>query len=791
MSDSQVLAAQRWLNATYHGTSGWVAVAEDGITGWSTMYAIRRALQAELGVTPLSAGFGPATTAAFVAQVGAIDVGTASTNLYWILSSCLWCKGYAGFYDDSRVVFNTLIDSLADVQEDLGLSPVEYVDVKLMLSLTTMDAYTKVSGGTNEIRKVQQWMNSSYLRSRADFAVVPCDGIYSRQVQTALLYALQYEIGIADGVANGNFGPATRAGLSAKAGVAYGSVDGTHSFVHLYQATLLFNGYDAPFSGTFDLSTTTHTMNFQSFMELPSTGNGDYGTWCSLLVSSGDTSIATKGFDTATQLTAVEAKGAVTAGYTTVGRYTVGGTKFMTAPELDGLRAAGLKLFPIHQRFNNTAAVMTEANGRLHGIEAIERCRTLGLPNGSLVYFSVDFDADGETIAGPVADYFRGVKASMETASSTTYKVGIYGTRNACAQVLHMGYAEKAFVAGMSTGFSGNMGFPMPADWEFNQILEITVTFPGASRAFKIDKDVMSSSAKTVDLSSVVSPPIERDGSVSDTGFDAFFAWLVRAEVACERGLAAGSSILHQLRLFDSVTPAFISHWLQKPNYWDDTWKAYTPLLDTGEMVYARAAAEDELAKLSPSKPVSNRDIAHFAASLRGYEFWGVPTAPDGYNLGDLGGWGLDLLSLWGAYLTAKEATPSLLLAGFCQAEIGAATSTAGFNWGDVVADADAYLVAAALKSGRKFLSEAMRGLLKQTGAQRVNTFYNQRFGGSASNLATAFAKLSDGIDVGSIDLPAGLSKPILLKAAKADRLPTRDEAITCGLAYAQVMAAG
>ncbi|MCP2167087.1 protein of unknown function (DUF1906) [Goodfellowiella coeruleoviolacea] len=75
---------------------------------------------------------------------------------------------------------------------------------------------------------------------------------------------------------------------------------------------------------------------------------------------------------------------------------------------------------PIHQRFNSSAEVMTRANGRIHGIEAIERCLTLGLPTDSLVFFPVDFDALGETIHGPVADYFQGVADAFEIRGSTS-----------------------------------------------------------------------------------------------------------------------------------------------------------------------------------------------------------------------------------------------------------------------------------------------------------------------------------------------------------------------------------
>jgi peptidoglycan hydrolase-like protein with peptidoglycan-binding domain len=795
--DPQVQDSQRWLNSTYGGASGWVRVDEDGVTGWATIYALRRALQAELGLSPVQSGFGTETTSAFTAEIGRIDGGTTSQNLLRILSACLWCKGYPGVSIGTTVTFAALSTSVGRVRGDLGLGTANpFVDVKLMASLMSMDAYTLLGSGSSYVREVQQWLNSRYAH-RTDFVLSPCDGICTRQVQTALLFALQYEIGMADGTANGNFGPGTQDGLRSRAPVGPGSTDGSATFVRLYQAALRFNTYGSPFSGTFDEYTEQDTRAFQSFMELPVTGRGDYSTWCALLVSCGDTSIATKGFDTRFQLTAVEARNAVGAGFTTVGRYLVGAGKFITATELDGLREAGLRLLPIHQRLNNTAEVMTAANGRVHGIEAIERARVLGLPSGSLLFFCVDFDAQDETVRGPICDYFRAVRNTMDTTLTVEYRVGVYGTRNVCATVIDEGLAEAAFVAGMSKGYSGNMGFTMPKQWHVNQIVEVPGTQAfGGGRAIDIDKDVISSRARPVELGSVVSPPVERDLLPSATGFDSFFEWLVRAEVACERGLESASSLLVPLAPYAVFTSSYIAHWLQKPEYWDDgdggKWSTYTPVLDpsTNEKL-ARAAAEEELAALLPAKPVSSRDIAHFAATLRGYEVWGVPTHPDGYGLGDLGGWALDLLSVWGAYLRARDKDSDLDLTDYFTAQIGSTDGTAGFGWKDLVADADAYLVSAAMKRDGTSMSGALRGLLQQTEAQRIRTFYEDRFGGSQENLGTAFATLVNGIDVNGTIENLPWTRAVLVDAAgmsASDSLPDPGQAFECGYAYARAM---
>ncbi|WP_162239831.1 glycoside hydrolase domain-containing protein [Arthrobacter sp. Leaf137] len=704
-----------------------------------------------------------------------------------ILSGSLWCKGKEGDYSTSgTITFASLASSIGDLRSNLGLSVNDVsVDVKLMAFLLSMDAEVIpfFSAGTPSIRDVQRWLNGKYS-ARKDFSLVPCDGIFSRQVQTATLFALQYEFGMADGVANGNFGPGTRDGLRSQASVKVGSTDGTRSFVRLFQAIMRFNGLGVPFTGTFDATTSSKVLEFQSFMELPSTGAGDYTTWCNLLVSSGDTSITTKGFDTNKQLSAAQAMGARSRGYTHVGRYTVGAEKFITSAELDVLRSAGLRLFPIHQRFNNSASTMTYENGRTHGREALERCRALGFPEGSLVFFTVDFDPVGEVIQGPVSDFFTGVNDVMNAALNGKYAVGVYGTRNVCQVVLDGSKASGAFVAGMSTGFSGNMGFPMPAQWHYNQIIEVSENLGGITTG--IDHVVVSSKASSVDLTRVVSPPVELEAPEnSPTGFDIAFEWVVRAEVACELDISAANTLFTPIASYKVFIPEYILDWLRTPKYSGGAlWPVYTPTVDANESaVIARGAARSALGKMTPAAPASARDVAHWAATVLGYVNWGVPTAVGGYGLGDLGGWPLDLLQVWGEYdrLTTK---PDLMT--WMTEKIGGASSAFGYD--DVVADADAWLVAKALKgSPAPLLSDTMRQLYKLTASQRIKKFYAERFGSSETNIANAFKAVVDGIDVGPVqNFP--LTVEALKNAASAANLPTQSQAETCGRAYARAM---
>src|SRR4051812_22911008 len=76
MADEMVLQAQRFFNITYSGYAGMPKLTENGQTSWSVMYALTRALQLELLVSPQSDSFGPGTLAALTSKCPSINENT-------------------------------------------------------------------------------------------------------------------------------------------------------------------------------------------------------------------------------------------------------------------------------------------------------------------------------------------------------------------------------------------------------------------------------------------------------------------------------------------------------------------------------------------------------------------------------------------------------------------------------------------------------------------------------------------------------------------------------------------
>ncbi len=91
------------------------------------------------------------------------------------------------------------------------------------------------------------------------------------------------------------------------------------------------------------------------------------------------------------------------------------------------------------------------------------------------VFFASRFDADLATrirsfqnfaklpVTDHVLPHFRGIRDIMNEHGQG-YLTGICGPRNVCNRVAAAGYTSASFVCDMSTGFSGNLGYPLPAD---------------------------------------------------------------------------------------------------------------------------------------------------------------------------------------------------------------------------------------------------------------------------------------------------------------------------------------
>ena len=438
-----------------------------------------------------------------------------------------------------------------------------------------------------------------------------------------------------------------------------------------------------------------------------------------------------------------------------------------------------MRFFPIFQEYSTKLEHFTPANGAAHAKTAREAAQRLGIPP-THIYFAVDFDATDDQVTSNILPYFRAVCSSLGGG----YGVGIYASRNICSRVIGAGCASNAFVSDMSTGFSGNLGFPIPDGWGYDQFTEID-DYKG--QGWDLDRVAYSGKVSAcVSLLPAVPVPAPDPDPVSPET-DPLLRWVAVTEQECRKALAALGT---QVAVYEDSIGQFILEWLRKPEYWSEggsgtqaMWHAYTPEVSTPPDLDAARVVCANVCEAQPSikeKLPSTRDVAHMAATALGYLTWGIENNPAKYGLGDLGGWPLDLLQIWGAYRRDGKHTD---LAAWLYKHLG---KDEGFGYDDVLADADAWLIAQYMIThpSDTSLSTSMRDVFKQSEANRIKRFYDKRFENNSDNLAAAFQKLVDGIDFGIFD-NIWYSAKALKDASHADRLPDVAEADTLARMYA------
>lgn len=525
--DQMVLKTQQWLNGIYKDNSNYKIIPEDGATGWTTITALTTALQIELGISTPNGSFGPATRSAFenlsIDSQPQNDWSESAIISYqhkiFILQGALFCKGYnpGGFTG----TFGTNTEAaIKQLQTDAGLSNANgVVDSILMKALLSMDAFQMLTYGEykdkcdQKIRTIQQYLNKNYISNASfsiDIGLVPCNGIYDRSTNKALIYALQIEEGIS--TPNGVFGPSTKSKCPV---LSLGSTK--TKFIYLLQFALYCNGKEFDpngFDGGYGNGVKNAVTKFQSFCGLNADGIAGSQTFASLLVSTGDNTRKGTACDCSTTITDAIAATLKSNKYEVVGRYLTG--KFrMTSSELKIIFDNGLRVIPIFEVGGYKLSYFSYEQGVFDADSAIFAAAQLGFTKDTIIYFAVDFDALDSDVTSNVLPYFKAISEKFTNANSI-YKIGIYAPRNVCSRVQNAGYSCSSFVCDMSTGFSGNLGYPLPKDWAFDQIS--TVTLHG-NADIEIDNNI--SSGKNPGVNSVV--PVDILGALNDNSFAKLF----------------------------------------------------------------------------------------------------------------------------------------------------------------------------------------------------------------------------------------------------------------------------
>lgn len=493
--DSNIVTFQNWLNTIFGGSEGWIPLTLNGSTGTTLMQATVRAFQIEHGITP-TGELGPVTLACMknMSPITKMDPNDEPSVDVCLIQGALFAKGYnAGGI--TGIYYTTGVNAVKLMQAEAGIEVDGIINWKVWAGLLSLFWFKLVDNGDYKIQKLQRQLNTDWADQ---LGIGPCDGVISRRTALSLIGALQAAEGltVVDDLTEINFGPATFAACPT---LSINSSSSLSKYIKILQYALYVNGYETDnFNGIYDESTKQQVSQMQSDYALVSVGAVTFGvanptTIKALMTSTGDQNRNAYACDCSTVLNRQQALDIKKAGYTHVGRYLTGSVgndfipKFLTKDEIKYITEAGLNVFLIYQDGGYYSEYF---QNRIQGSEdariAIEAARKIGAPSGSIIYFAVDFDCYGDEVVENIIPYFWSIKQVFYSSENPKgYQIGIYAPRQVCTIITNREYAVASFICGMSWGFAGNLGFPLPKNWVFDQFFEYELE---SSPSFPLDK---------------------------------------------------------------------------------------------------------------------------------------------------------------------------------------------------------------------------------------------------------------------------------------------------------------
>ncbi|PVE25781.1 hypothetical protein DC522_03135 [Microvirga sp. KLBC 81] len=145
-------------------------------------------------------------------------------------------------------------------------------------------------------------------------------------------------------------------------------------------------------------------------------------------------------------------------------------SKRLTRREAERLIEAGISIAVVHQGKGNKPSSFSKPLGRLDGAYARQYAvDVIGQPEGSVIYFAVDYDAGADDVGDLIVEYFIGVKEAFEFAAGmTNHRVGVYGNGLVCQTLLDLGLVAHTWLS-QSTGHHGHREFKASGRWSLFQ----------------------------------------------------------------------------------------------------------------------------------------------------------------------------------------------------------------------------------------------------------------------------------------------------------------------------------
>lgn len=164
------------------------------------------------------------------------------------------------------------------------------------------------------------------------------------------------------------------------------------------------------------------------------------------------------------------------AGVSGVGRYYNygAGSKVLTRQEARTLTANGVSIWVIFQYYGDKATWFDDSLGKKDAARALEcACSIIGQPEGSAIYFGIDYDEDGQRYTSNIVPYFAAIRDSFRRNDGTVpYRIGVYGNGLVCRRLLDDGLVTETWLS-CSTGYTEHNDFYASGRWSIAQTCNV------------------------------------------------------------------------------------------------------------------------------------------------------------------------------------------------------------------------------------------------------------------------------------------------------------------------------
>jgi hypothetical protein len=148
-------------------------------------------------------------------------------------------------------------------------------------------------------------------------------------------------------------------------------------------------------------------------------------------------------------------------------RFTNQKEKRLIRSEAEAIVGAGMFLAVVHQAAGNHASAFSHESGVADATYALNYAtKVIGQPQGSAIYFGVDYDAKEPDVSRRIVPYFEAVNKIL----ATQYKVGVYGDGVTLQTLLDKDLVSFTWIS-QSTGFPGTKQFKNSNNWTLFQHL--------------------------------------------------------------------------------------------------------------------------------------------------------------------------------------------------------------------------------------------------------------------------------------------------------------------------------